>query len=120
MKWILRIVKAWPIITNLSILLILIFHILEVSISNLMYPIFGHSLFVDILFLMMSYKLKFCFWHKLLILNLIAIIGIEWISVNLCIIDSVFYIRLLFTLTSVTLLTSTVLYSKYGMFKKHT
>lgn len=84
-----------------------------------MYPIFGHALFIDICFLIMSMVMKFCFWHRLLILNLITTIVIEWINVNVYTINSALYIRMIFGLSCSVLLISTILYSKYGWFKKH-
>ena len=83
-----------------------------------MYPIFGHALLIDICFLIMSSVMRFCFWHRLLILNLIATIVLEWISVNVYQINSLFYIRTLFGLSCSVLLISTILYSKYGWFKQ--
>lgn len=118
MWWVVRIVKFWPIVTNLIVLLALYMSILDISISKFTYPIFGHSLLIDICFLIMSYKMHFCFWHKLLIYNLIAIILIEWIDVNIFSFEYMIYIRTLLALSCYSILTSIILYFRYGWFKK--
>jgi len=118
MRWLLRIVKIWPIAINLSILIVLICYMFNISINNYVYPIFGHSLFVDICFLIMSKALRFCFWHRLLIWNLIVIIVMEWWSVNFFIINEIYYVRTLLALVCCTILVSTFLRIKYGVFKR--
>ena len=82
MKSLICLVKIYPIVVTMFITVGLICCMLGVSIYNLTYPIFGHSLFIDIIMLFFSLKFRFCRWHQALPINLIFIISIEWFSVN--------------------------------------
>ena len=118
MRCIISLIKIYPIVVTLSITIGLLCAITGVSISNFTYPIFGHSLLMDMMILIMSIRFKFCKWHQILILNLIAIISIEWLSVNVGFIpDTHDYIATLTALMSITILISTILYYKHGCFK---
>lgn len=118
MKCLIRIIKLYPIITTFFIMVGLTFACMGIGISNYTYPIFGHSLFVDLCVLIVSIKLRFCVWHQLLMLNLVLVIIIEWFSVNFGFIpDAKAYIRLLLFITSGFSLTSSIFYYKHGCFK---
>lgn len=52
------------------------------SYSGWVYPLLGHSLIYDCMLLVLSFILRFCLWHKLLIANLIFNIVVEWLLVN--------------------------------------
>ena len=111
-------VKIYPIIVTMSIMIGLIYCMFGVNVSNITYPIFGHSLFIDVIMLFFSLKFMFWRWHQALLVNLIFIISIEWFSVNKGFMPNVKdYITLLSTMISITILTSTILYYKHGCFK---
>ena len=50
--------------------------------SGWVYPLLGHSFIFDALLLMLSWMLKFCLWHKLLVASLIYNVVMEWLLVN--------------------------------------
>ena len=118
MKLIIHLVKMYPIAVTFVMAINLILALSHISIVNMTYPIFGHSLMVDVIMLLFSQKLKFCTWHRLLLINMIFAIMMEWIWVNFNIISSgIFYVHLLLTITCITILTAAISFYKYGIFE---
>lgn len=105
-------IKISPIIMNLIIVVELIFYLLHISVCSYIYPIFGHSLYFNILLLILAETFKFCMWNKILIHNLILIIIMEWISVNVIHINAYLYIYLILSISTITMIVSTLLYYK--------
>lgn len=103
-------IKISPIVLNLVILIELVFSLIHINICNPIYPIFGHSLFFDILLLYLAKIFKLCLWNKLLIYNLIFIILMEWMTVNVVKIDPYIYITLLISTSTITSILSTLLF----------
>jgi len=111
-KDLILLIKISPVVMNLLIVIELIFALFNVNICSGTYPIFGHSLFFDILLLILAKTFKLCMWNKLLIYNLIFIITLEWFAVNVININPYFYICLILTISTITILISTLLYYK--------
>lgn len=119
MKILIFIIKISPIIINFAILISLIFALFDRDISSFTYAIFGHSLYFDLLLLLLSVKMRFCFWHRLLIINMIIIITIEWIDINFNLISSsLCYIQSLLLLTCSSIIGAAILKYKHGHTKK--
>ena len=118
MKRIVRLIKIYPIVVTLVISIGLMLCIAGINISNITYPIFGHSIFANLIMMIISIKLRFCRWHQILIGNLLLIISIEWLSVNVGFIpDAMAYITIISATTSTSILMSSILYYKHGCFK---
>ena len=67
-----RLIKYYPIILNLYILLLSALQLLGVSVSfdGMIYTFIGQSFILNILILILSKKFRFCLWHRLLIYNM--------------------------------------------------
>lgn len=114
----LALIKYYPIIMNLYILiygsLVYFFNINDVSIF--IYTYIGQSFMANVLFLLLSKQLLFCFWHRLLIYNMSFVLFLETISNFGIKIKNDILIDVL--ITAFALLISAYLYNKHGCSKK--
>lgn len=117
MKQLIAIVKICPIVITLNIIIGLVCSLLHVNISNYTYPIFGHSLYFDILLLYISFKLNLCSWHRVLIYNMILIISLEWMYVNTLNVGSLIYVQSLLLASCLSILISAYLFINKMTFK---
>ena len=67
-----RLIKLYPILCNINIIICTILRIigLGLHISNYTYVILGNSILVNVILFMISLKLKLPFWHRVLIFNM--------------------------------------------------
>lgn len=121
MKLLIYFVKIYPIVISIFIAIGLSLSLCGVDTSNYTYPIVGHSLFSDFVILLLSYKFRFCKWHRALIFNMMFLICLEWMEVNFLVIDDVIlYVRVLLLSTVCSLIFSAILYYKHGCNKTST
>ena len=113
---IVTLVKYYPIILNVYILIITIFYELDsnCSIFKFIYPIIGQSFYVDILVLLLSFKLKFCIWHRILIANMMLCLAIETLTNYNIYIKNDVYIMIISTI--ITIFMSLLIFRKHGTF----
>jgi hypothetical protein len=80
MREVLNWIKMLPIIINMYILVLIgTFYLFSLKEDRLFtYCLFGHSLIFDVFLLYCGYKASLCLWHKLLSINLIIIMFMEW------------------------------------------
>lgn len=113
-----QIVKWWPVVTMFMVMAGLILILFGVNFYGVLSPIFGCSLFTSICWWYFSKAFKFCFWHRLFILNLIVISLIVLIDKNIYHFEYIVYVRGLILLCCATILTSSILYFRYGCFQR--
>jgi len=117
MRGVIQFVKWWPVVTTLFILVGMATILCGVNLYSFIAPIFGCSLFTSVCWWYFSKAFKFCFWHRLFILNLIVISLIVLFDKNVHQIGFIVYVRGLILLSCTTILVSSVLYFRYGCFK---
>jgi hypothetical protein len=110
MRAILKIVKYWPVVTNLSVATAFGFALINIHISSYLSPLLGTSIITALCFLMLSMYFKFCWWHRILIINLIAVSLIVFIDKNIYSFESITYIRIVLFSTISAMLISGFLY----------
>ena len=114
-----QIIKWWPIVMTLIMMIGLICVLFNASIMTYTGPLFGICFFTSLCWYYFSLDFKFCFWHRLFILNL-AINSLIVLYDKIYHIPFVFYMRGLILLCCITILVSSILYFTYGCFKINT
>ena len=117
MRTAIQLIKWWPVLTTIVVMWAFILILFGVSVNNFTSPIFGCSLFTSICWWYFSKAFKFCFWHRLFIINLAVISLIVLFDKNVHQIGFIFYVRGLILLCCTTILVSSILYFRYGCFK---
>jgi len=113
-----QIIKWWPIITTFMVMIGLILILFSVNIYSILSPLFGICFFTSCCWYFFSLDFKFCFWHRLFIINLAVISLIVLFDKNVHQIGFIFYVRGLILLCCSTILASASLYFRYGCFEK--
>lgn len=119
MKFAILSVKFIPIIVTVALLFQCIMALFDIDISLKVATIYGHSILYNSMLLVLSKAFRFCYWHRIIISNLIVINAIEWTDRNLFSFDSLQYVWMLIILISTSSLISALLYSRYGCFKRN-
>ena len=100
-------------------ILALTFALLEINITDFTYPIFGHSLYFNLLLLFLSIKMRFCLWHQILIGNMIFAITLEWIDVNFSIFEEIItFVQIILSVSTISAILSLFYLNKHGIFEK--
>ena len=118
MRGIIQLVKWWPVLTTFAVMIGMVTILFNVNTYSFITPIFGCSLFTSICWWYFSKAFKFCFWHRLFIINLALISLIVLFDKNVHQIGFIFYVRGLILLCCSTILASASLYFRYGCFEK--
>lgn len=117
MKLLIKLVKYYPIIVNISIVLMMIeWYFTKENI--LLYPYIGQSFYLNSIILILSHNLKFCTWHRILIYSMSFVLFLETISrygVNIN-----YYLYICIVVSILALTTSTILYYKNGCHSNRT
>jgi len=113
MKLLIKLVKYYPIIVNLAIIFMMIeWYFTKRNI--LLYPYIGQSFYFNTILLILSYNLKFCTWHRILIYSMSFVLFLETISnygVNIN-----YYLYICTIVSIIALITATLLYYKNGCY----
>jgi len=115
MKGLINIVRIYPIICNIWILLSMIGQIFYVDLMEKTYPFFGQSFFTNMIILILSYKFRFCLWHRILIYSMTFTLFIE--TLNIFGIENNYYFYIVLIYVFLSLVLSTFLYKINGCFK---
>lgn len=117
-KLILAIIKYYPILMNFIICIIFGEYLFSdnYDISNFLKPIFGYSLLISLLFLLLSIDKRFCWWHRLLICNMVA--NNLMSMFDKCGVDVPIFFYILSVVSAISLVLSTFMIIKYGFTKK--
>ena len=111
-----KLVKYYPILVNIYILIIMLTYVsgVRINVSTYLYTYIGHSFYVDILVLLLSLKLRFCVWHRLLIANMMLCLGIETLTNYNIYIKNDVYIMIISTI--ITIFIALLIFRKHGTF----
>ena len=115
MRVLINLVRIYPIICNIWILLCMVGQIFYIDISEKTYTFFGQSFFTNAIILLLSYKFRFCLWHRILIYSMTFTLFTETLNIWGIENNYYFYIVLIFVLLSIVL--SIILYKINGCFK---
>lgn len=81
--WSFRGVKYSPIFIHIVIIAHIISGLIPgTDITSWIYPIFGNSVYICVLLMLLSFLFKMCIWHQTLILNMLFNCVLEFITVN--------------------------------------
>lgn len=118
MREVISLIKMYPMVITGIILATTIGTLIFPDISCLLYPAFGHSIYVNLLMLRISMKMHFCLWYRVLIMNLIFVNVVEWLDVNFQLFpDAIRYITMIMVITLICVVISIILYRANGCFK---
>lgn len=104
LKSVLWIVKYSPIITNIAVMVGLIFTFTNYKLINHLSPNFSCALFTAVGWWVFSKHYRFCFFHRLLIINLAFISLLVYLQINWLVFDNAVYVRMMLLSTIATLL----------------
>lgn len=120
MKSVLTLVKWYPIVLTVFVIVTTIGSFLYQGLDALLWPVFGHSIFSNGIMWVFSIKMHFCRWHRVLLANLMFVMVVTWFDVNLlCFPDAVQYLSWILSITAASVVLAAILYSRYGCFKKY-
>lgn len=86
----------------------------HINVSDYLYTYIGHSFYVDIVVLLLSLKLKFCVWHRILIANMMICLAIETLTNYNIYIKNDVYIMIISTI--ITIFMALLIFRKHGTF----
>lgn len=112
MKAVISLVKYIPIVQNIWILFVLFG-----LISDRLYPFFGQSILLNLLLYGLSVSLKFCYWHRILIISQSIIVFLEFLQNSGVIINDISIISI--SIILIGIINSTLIYYRYGLFIKN-
>lgn len=115
---ILRLIKYYPIIMNIYILASISMSFIGISYDSAyyLYTFLGQSFYLNLLVLLLSFKFRFCIWHRLLIYNMSFCLLLETIhnyGVNVS-----NHIYIVVSVTVITIFMAIIIYIKHGTFNK--
>ncbi len=116
MRTFIKLVKYYPILVNIYILIIMLTYVsgIRINVSTYLYTYIGQSFYVDILVLLLSFKLKFCIWHRILIANMMLCLAIETLTNYNIYIKNDVYIMIISTI--ITIFIALLIFRKNGTF----
>ena len=116
MRPLLQLIKYYPILVNLYVLLGMLIYVsgIRINVSDYLYTYIGHSFYVDIVVLLLSLKLKFCVWHRILIANMMICLAIETLTNYNVYIKNDVYIMIISTI--ITIFIALLIFRKHGTF----
>ena len=116
MRPLLQLIKYYPILVNLYVLLGMLIYVsgVRINVSTYLYTYIGHSFYVDILVMLLSLKLKFCVWHRILIANMMLCLAIETLTNYNVYIKNDVYIMIISTI--ITIFIALFIFRKHGTF----
>ena len=116
MRALIKLVKYYPILVNLYVLLCMLIYVsgIRINVSAYSYTYIGHSFYVDIVLILLSIVFRFCIWHRLLIGNMILCLAIETLTNHNVYIKNDMYIMIISTI--ITIFMSLLIFRKHGTF----
>lgn len=108
-------VKYFPFMANINFFVILILQLFDIDIKGITAFIFGSSILSSLNFFVDSIDLKFCNWHRVLLVNMFVTPAIS--IVNLCGVDMCYLSYYLIILTVFVLIFATIMMFKDGCTK---
>ena len=116
MRALIKLVKYYPILVNIYILIIMLTYVsgVRINVSDYSYTYIGHSFYVDAVFILLSIVFKFCVWHRLLIANMMLCLVIETLTNHNIYIKNDVYIMIISTI--ITIFIALITFRKHGTF----
>ena len=116
MRALIKLVKYYPILVNIYILIIMLTYVsgVRINVSTYLYTYIGHSFYVDAVFILLSIVFKFCVWHRLLIVNMMLCLAIETLTNYNIYIKNYVYIMIISTI--ITIFIALITFRKHGTF----
>jgi hypothetical protein len=90
--WLIRLLKYYPIIYSLEVLLVVTLSSLGIEISNWVYCLTGACAYTLLICFISSFVFKFCAWYRVLCVSSMIYLILEWIDNNIININNYFYI----------------------------
>ena len=116
MRPLIKLVKYYPILVNLYVLLGMLIYVsgIRINVSTYLYTYIGHSFYVDAVFILLSIVFRFCVWHRILIGNMVLCLAIETLTNYNVYIKNDVYIMIISTI--ITIFISLLIFRKHGTF----
>lgn len=116
--FVIKLIKYYQIVLNVYILGVMLMYVLLGSdfVSNYAYTFIGQSFIINMLILALSFKLKFCFWHQLLIYSQSFCLLLETLNNYGFEIGNYAYIAIIVTM--LTLIATWLIFAKHGTFNQ--
>ena len=116
MRALIKLVKYYPILVNIYILIIMLTYVsgIRINVSTYLYTYIGHSFYVDIVLILLSIVFRFCVWHRILIANMMLCLAIETLTNHNIYIKNDVYIMIISTI--ITIFMSLLIFRKHGTF----
>lgn len=103
-----KLLRAYPIIYNIQVLVLIVLFQFKIDISNWIYDITGASLYMVAICFIASYIFHFCTWYRILCISSALSLILEWIDVN--IVSVPFYIYIVQVIVIVAIFTALIMY----------
>ena len=116
MRTLIKLVKYYPILVNIYILIIMLTYVsgIRINVSTYSYTYIGHSFYIDAVFILLSIVFRFCVWHKILIGNMVLCLAIETLTNYNVSIKNDVYIMIISTI--ITIFIALLIFRKHGTF----
>ena len=116
MRPMLKLIKYYPILVNLYVLLGMLIYVsgIRINVSTYLYTYIGQSFYVDAVFILLSVVFRFCIWHRILIANMMLCLAIETLTNYNIYIKNDVYIMIISTI--ITIFISVLIFRKHGTF----
>ena len=115
MKPLIYIVKIYPFVITMLVMVGFLCDLLVINKKFIENEFIQHTMMMDIIMLMFSIKMKFCFWHRAMIINLITILCVQWMSKNIRLnIDPMTLINIVMIMVCLSISIITFMTYKYG------
>lgn len=116
MRPLIKLVKYYPILVNIYILIIMLTYVsgIRINVSTYLYTYIGHSFYVDAVFIILSIVFRFCVWHRILISNMMLCLAIETLTNYNIYIKNDVYIMIISTI--ITIFIALLIFRKHGTF----
>ena len=116
MRPLLQLIKYYPILVNLYVLLGMLIYVsgIRINVSTYLYTYIGHSFYVDAVFILLSIIFRFCVWHRILIANMMLCLAIETLTNYNIYIKNDVYIMIISTI--ITIFIALLIFRKHGTF----
>lgn len=118
MRVVITIIKYYPIIVNVYILMSMLTYVsgMPINGNQYVYTFIGQSFITNILLILLSHKLSFCVWHRLLIYNMSFCLLLETIfNFGICI-NNYSYIVIISTIISIFI--AILIFRKHGTYSQ--
>jgi len=119
MKSLIKLIKYYPIVVNINFVFSAIGVLLfKFDYSLYVYTYFGQSFYLNTILLILSFSLRFCAWHRILIYSMSMCLFLE--TLNNYGIQINYYLYLTLLINIIGLLISALIYTRHGCYTKKT